>query len=81
MTDLDLAPKDNLFPRGYDFHFRRLRSAGRRAKLKKVISTHILKHTFVTQASRHGVSAENIVDQTGTELRTLEKFYRAKDEA
>jgi hypothetical protein len=40
-----------------------------------------LKHTFVTQASRHGVSAENIVNQTGTELRTLEKFYRAKDEA
>lgn len=41
----------------------------------------ILKHTFVTQASRHGVSAENIVYQTGTELRTLEKFYRARDEA
>ena len=81
VTDLDLASEDNLFPRGYDFHLRRLRSAGRRAKLKKRVSTHILKHTFVTQASRHGVSAENIVDQTGTELRTLEKFYRAKDEA
>jgi integrase len=81
VTDLNLSPEDHLFPRGYDFHLRRLRSAGRRAKLKKPISTHILKHTFVTQASRHGVSAENIVDQTGTELRTLEKFYRAKDEA
>lgn len=81
VTDLDLAPKDNLFPRGYHYHLGRLRTAGRRAKLKKVVSTHILKHTFVTQASRHGVSAENIVYQTGTELRTLEKFYRAKDEA
>jgi hypothetical protein len=44
-------------------------------------NNHVLKHTFVTQASRHGVSAENIVSQTGTELRTLEKFYRAKNEA
>ena len=77
----DFAPEDKLFPRGYGYHLKRLRTAGRKAKLKKVVSTHILKHTFVTQASRHGVSAENIVNQTGTELRTLEKFYRAKDEA
>jgi len=81
VKELDLAPEDKLFHIGYDYHLRRLRTAGRKAKLNKRVSTHILKHTFVTQASRHGVSAENIVNQTGTELRTLEKFYRAKDEA
>ena len=81
VVDQNLAPENKLFPRGYDYHVKRLRRAGRMAKLKKTVSTHILKHTFVTQASRHEVSAESIVDQTVTELRTLEKFYRAKDEA
>ena len=58
----------------------KLKKAGRKAKLGKNISTHIMKHTFVTQANRHGVSAETIVHQTGTELRCLEKFYRATNE-
>ncbi len=80
IEDLALKPEDRIFPKKYDYYLRRLRLAGKKAKLKKRVSTHILKHTFVTQASRHGVSAECIVDQTGTELRTLEKFYRAKDE-
>lgn len=80
ISDLHLLPENKLFPRSYSTHVRLLRTAGKKAQLKKTISTHILKHTFVTQASRHGVSAENIVYQTGTELRTLEKFYRAKDE-
>ena len=80
VNDVGLCYEDRLFPKGYRTHLNALRAAGRKAKLTKRISTHILKHTFVTQASRHGVSAENIVYQTGTELRTLEKFYRAKDE-
>jgi integrase len=40
VTDLDLAPEDKLFLRGYDYHLRRLRTAGRRAKLNKRVSTH-----------------------------------------
>lgn len=80
IEDLHLSSEDKLFPKSYATHVKLLKKAGEKAQLKKTISTHILKHTFVTQASRHGVSAENIVYQTGTELRTLEKFYRAKDE-
>ena len=44
------------------------------------MTTHILKHTFVTPAHRHNVSAEMVTDQTGTEFRTLVKSYQAKDE-
>jgi hypothetical protein len=81
MEDLGLCPDDKVFPSSYDFHVRSLREAGRKAKLRKNVSTHILKHTFVSQARRHRVSAEVIVEMTGTELRTLEKFYTGKDEA
>lgn len=80
IEDLNLSPEDKIFPKGYDYHLKKLGKAGKTAKLKKIVSTHILKHTFVTQARRHRVSAEVIVNQTGTELRTLEKFYTGKDE-
>lgn len=81
IDDRRLQPEDKVFPRGYSFHLKKLKQAGKQAKLKKTVTTHILKHTFVTQARRHRVSAEVIVEMTGTELRTLEKFYTGKDEA
>lgn len=64
----------------YEYFNDALKEAGERAGLDKIVTTHILKHTFVTQASKHGVSAEVIKEQVHTELRTLDKYYRAKDE-
>jgi integrase len=81
VTDLNLCPEDKLFPSRYGCHSRKLMEAGWKAKLKRRVTPHILKHTYVTQANRHGVSAETIVHQTGTELRCLEKFYRATNES
>jgi integrase len=81
IEDHDLKFGDKMFNHSYNWHLTKLSEAGKRAKLTKNISTHILKHTFVTQARRHRVSAEVLVDMTGTELRTLEKFYTGKDEA
>lgn len=81
IKERNLQPDDLLFPHGYQYHLDRLKKAGERARLPKKITTHILKHTFVTQARRHRVSAEVIVDMTGTELRTLEKYYTGKNEA
>lgn len=81
IEDLDMKPEDKVFPKSYDYHLKNLKKAGKKAKLLKTVTTHILKHTFVTQARRHRVSAEVIVEMTGTELRTLEKFYTGKDEA
>jgi len=76
-----IAPEERLFKKSYDSYRKRLKKAGKKAQLTKNITTHIMKHTFVTQANRHGVSAETIVHQTGTELRCLEKFYRATNES
>jgi hypothetical protein len=56
-----------------------LQRAGRNAGLTDTISTHIIKHSFVSQASFHGVSLDIISKQTGTEESTLKKFYRAED--
>jgi len=41
----------------------------------KIISTHLMKHTFVTQAGLHGVSLDSIAEMTGTDAETLRKFY------
>lgn len=80
VKDNNLKPDDRLCPSSYTTYNKALRNAGQLAKLGKTLSTHILKHTFVTQASRHGVSAETIEAQTGTDWKTLKNYYRAGDE-
>jgi len=79
IKDYAIEAEALLFTQSYSFYLSQLRSAGKRARIPKTISTHILKHTFVTQASRHKVSEGTISAQTGTELRTLFAHYRAKD--
>lgn len=56
-------------------YYRSLRSAGTKAGIRKAVSTHILKHTFVTQGGRHGITLDSIVRQTGTDAKTLQDFY------
>jgi len=80
VRDYKLRHDDPLFPKEYNYYNNALKKAGKKAGIKKAVTTHILKHTFISQAHRHGVSAETVVDQTGTELRTIIKYYRAKDE-
>lgn len=81
IEEKNLKPKDRVFPRNYDFYVKAMKEAGEKANLKKTITTHILKHTYVSQAHAHGVSAETVVEQVKTELRTLMKYYQAKNEA
>lgn len=81
IKDYDIGANQKLFPNSYSYYVDNLKAAGKAAGLRKKVTTHILKHTYVTQANRHGVSAETIVHQTGTELRCLEKFYRATNES
>lgn len=80
IEDMKLKPTDKLFPHGYQWFNEQLKAAGEAAGLSKTVTTHILKHTFVSQAHRHGVSGSTISNQTGTELRCLVKFYRAESE-
>jgi integrase len=80
LREKNLRPECQVFPRGYSFYVRAMKAAGKRAGIRRNVTTHILKHTYVSQAYRHGVSAETVVEQVKTELRTLLKYYQAKDE-
>jgi integrase len=80
IAEVNLSPEDQVFPRGYSFYVKAMKEAGKNAGIRRNVTTHILKHTYVSQAYRHGVSAETVVEQVKTELRTLLKYYQAKSE-
>lgn len=92
VDDCKLGDLDRIFPDSYSSYQDRLQKLARAAKVQKYkreagvdipieVGTHIFKHTFVTQASRHQVPAETIGEQTHTELRTLQAHYWATDPA
>jgi hypothetical protein len=66
-----------LFIQSYSHHMLNMKQAAKLAGLSLNVSTHILKHTFVTQGSRHKVSMEVIQEQTGTDIGTLSAHYKA----
>lgn len=80
IKEYNVQPDERLFTQSYDWYLRKMKEAGKN-KITKTMGTHILKHTFVTQAHAHGVSAEIIVQQTGTDWGTLTKHYKGGDEA
>ena len=75
VNDFHIKPTDRCFPMSEDSYNRFLSTAGKQADIRKEISTQILKHTFTQQCKEHGVPAEVVVQQTHTELRTLQKWY------
>jgi len=79
IVDFKFRGDQKTFGSSYSVYNQRLTKAGRNAGLSDITSTHILKHTFVSQASFHGVSLDVISTQTGTEEGTLKKFYRAEN--
>lgn len=86
IADLNFKPSQYLFSGSsplarYTYLLKWCRIFGKIAKIPKKVSTHILKHTFVTQASRHGVGLETVSDQTGTDPTTLKDWYKAEDVA
>lgn len=80
IQDHNLQLEDKIFPKGYDFYNNTLKKAGKKAGLTKIVTTHILKHTFVSQGHRHGLSRETVVEQTGTEDRTIKLYYLSVEE-
>lgn len=79
IIDFKLAPRTKIFMSSYDTYKRRLTEAGQKAGIDKVVTTHILKHTYVTQSSQRGVSLDTVSDQTGTDPTTLKQYYQAKN--
>jgi integrase len=75
VKDFNLQPEDPLFPNSYSYYNTKLQKAGKRAGIRKNVTTHILKHTFVSQGHRHRLTKETIIEMTGTEDQTIKKFY------
>lgn len=75
ITDFNITGK--LFPRPYDDYRMMLKKICKDNGIakEKEIGMHILKHTFVTQSSMHGVSLDTVSDITGTDANTLMQFY------
>jgi integrase len=80
IKDFNLRLNDKLFSNSYGYYNKALREAGKRAGIMKTITTHILKHTFISQGYRHGLSRETVVEQTGTEDRTIKLYYLSLEE-
>jgi len=79
IVDFGFKGDQRIFPMSYARYNRRLKETGEKAGLTSTTTTHILKHTFVSQASFHGVSLDVVSAQTGTDEATLKKFYRAEN--
>lgn len=75
---VDFNIKGKMFHWSISVYNDRLRKASKDAGLpqEKTITTHMLKHTCITQMSLHGVDIDVISDYTGTEATTILDFYR-----
>jgi len=80
IEDFNLQGEDKIFNHDRDFYNKIFAEVGECAGLKKRFSSHILKHTFVSQGHRHLLSRETVVEMTGTEDRTIRKHYLSIDE-
>lgn len=80
VADFRIHPKRNFFKWSYTVFNRRLKKVGELLRLPKKTTTHIMKHTFVSLSSFHGMPPDAIEKQTGTEWATVKKYYRAEDE-
>ncbi len=72
---LQILDAERLYKRSYAVYCKRLEKAGKTAGVKHTVSTHIMKHTFVTQACNRDVSLEVVSQQCGTEPKTLQDYY------
>jgi len=71
----NIPDTERLFKRSYPVYCKRLEKAGRAGGVKHIVSTHIMKHTLVTQACKRGVSLEVVSQQCGTNPKTLQDYY------
>ncbi|MDR2203561.1 MAG: site-specific integrase [Nitrososphaerota archaeon] len=78
IEDYQIAPDKPLFP-SYSTVRKTLKAVAVDANISQLASmrgtTHIFKHTFVTQGAFHDLSMESISEQTGTNPNTLRDFY------
>ena len=78
ITDYSIGRHEKLFP-SYQWIRKQLKDTAERGKVKKItddrVATHIMKHTGITQGALHGLSMEELSEQSGTDPSTLRDFY------
>lgn len=75
-NDFNIHGDTKLYQRPEYFYNADMKQAGKIANIDFDLTSHkAMKHTFVTQASAHGVSLEVVSAQTGTDPSTLSDFY------
>ena len=76
--DYHIGRNEKLFP-SYQWIRQQLKQTAERGKVRKItddrVATHIMKHTGITQGALHGMSMEELSEQSGTDPSTLRDFY------
>lgn len=76
--DYNIKRSQKLFP-AYEWTRKQLKDTAERGGVSKItddrVATHIMKHTGVTQGALHGLSMEELSEQSGTDPSTLRDFY------
>ena len=78
-TKLGIKQKGKVFPYSHKDSIRFLRRAQQTLKLEKIHSIHKLKHTFINEMVKKGISLDVLSEITNTSLRTLRKHYMHLD--
>jgi len=79
IMDFGIKPQERIFRWSEKKYSEMLKAAGERAGTRIRVTSHVLKHTFVSQASKRGVSLDTVSDQTGTDPTTLKEYYMAEN--
>lgn len=77
IIDFGIKPNERIFRWTEATYNSRLVKAGEKAGTRIKVTSHVLKHTFVSQASKRGVSLDTVSEQTGTDPTTLMEYYMA----
>jgi len=78
--DFGITGNKRLYPRNAQTYNQDLKQAGKKAGLGFDLTSHTaMKHSFVSQASSHGVPLETVSEQSFTDPQTLREFYLGID--
>lgn len=70
-----LLTKDDGTPWGKNHHIKLFNAAAKRAHLPHDSTFYALRHTYISEALKHGVNIKAIADSCGTSVRMIEKNY------
>lgn len=74
-ADDHLLTKDDGTPWGQNHHIKPFNAAATRAHLPQSTTFYALRHTYISEALKHGVNLKAVADSCGTSVRMIETNY------